>query len=279
MKKKFWTLLITVLMLAVCALSLTGCGGGDKKAEKAAENKVVRIGITGASDEVVWKPVIDQFKAKGVEIKLIIFSDYTLPNAALANKEIELNSFQHHKFLNHDVKTHGYKIEAIGDTMLATLNMYSRKIKDVKEIKQGDKIAVPMDTVNFGRALTVMQAAGLIKLKDSKMPEMEDIIANPLNLQIIQVESAQLAAMLPDVTAAIINGHYSADAGLTPDKDAIFRDSAGIYKTNDYYNVIVARSEDKDNQLYKDIVKAYQSDKTKEIYKSHFHGTYVPCWK
>ena len=275
--KKFFVIL-AVLALSISSLFLlSGCGNSDGK---SAQNRVVRVGVAGTSDEKIWKHIIDEFKSKNVDIKLVVFSDYTQPNAALANKEIEMNAFQHNKFLNSEIKKHGYNITPIGNTLLAALNLYSRNVKSVKDIKAGDKIALPNDTVNFGRSLNVLQAAGLIKLKPdaSVTPELQDIKENPLNLKLVQVDAAQTASLLPDVAAAVINGQYSADAGLDTNRDAIFRDAVEHYKTDDFINVIAVRTEDKDNPLYQEIVKAYQSDKTKEVYKNDFHDLYIPAW-
>lgn len=275
--KKFFSIL-AILALSISSLFLlAGCGNSDSK---SAKNRVVRVGVTGTSDEKIWKHIIDEFKSKNVDIKLVVFSDFTQPNAALANKEVELNAFQHHKFLNSEVKKHGYNITPIGNTLLSALNLYSKNVKSIKDIKAGDKIALPNDTVNFGRSLNVLQAAGLIKLKPdvSATPELQDIAENPLNLKLVQVDASQTASLLPDVAAAVINGQYSADAGLDANKDAIFRDAVEHYKTDDFINVIAARTEDKDDPLYQEIVKAYQSDKTKEVYKNDFHDLYIPAW-
>lgn len=275
--KKFFALLAVLTVSISSLFLLAGCGNSG---DKSANNRVVRVGVSGTSDEKIWKHIIDEFKSKNVEIKLVVFSDFTQPNAALANKEIELNAFQHRRFLNSEIKKHGYKITPVGNTLLSALNLYSKKVKSVKEIKAGDKIALPSDTVNFGRSLNVLQAAGLIKLKPTAgvTPELEDIAENPLNLKLVQVDASQTASLLPDVAAAIINGQYSADAGLDPNKDAIFRDAVEHYKTDDFINVIAARTEDKDEPLYKEIVKVYQSDKTKEVYKNDFHDLYIPAW-
>ena len=267
-----------LLLALVLVIGVVAAGCGDSK---SADIQKVRIGVSSSAEEVIWKPIIDKFKEKNVDIELVVFTDYTQPNAALANKEIELNAFQHYKFLNNEIKKHGYEITAIGDTMLSALNLYSKNIHDIKEIKPGDKIAVPNDTVNFGRALTVLQAAGLIRLKSTAgtTPELSDIEENIAKIEIVQVDASQTASLLPDVTAAIVNGNYAVDAGLDPDKDAIFKDGVEYYKGNDYFNVIAARTEDKDKELYKEIVKAYQSDTTKEIYKKDFHGQYIPAWE
>lgn len=261
---------------------LAGCGG-TKAASSAAssgEQKVVKLGIMGASDEKVWDPIKEDFKKKGVDIEYVFFSDYRQPNAALNNGEIDLNSFQHYTFLNNEIKKFGYDITPIGDTLLTSLNLYSKKIKDVKEIKDGDKIAVPNDLVNLGRALTVLQAAGLIKLSpDAKTPpDTDDIVENPKHIDLVQVDASQTASMLPDVAAAIINGGFAIDAGLSPKDDSIFVDDPSYYKDKAYVNVIAVRTKDKDNPLYKEIVADYQSDRTKDIFKNDFQGLYIPAW-
>lgn len=283
MKNENWKKLgIAISVGLVAAGILAGCGSAKSASSSAAsgEQKVVKLGIMGASDEKVWDPIKEDFKKKGVDIEYVFFSDYRQPNAALNNGEIDLNSFQHYTFLNNEIKKFGYDITPIGDTLLTSLNLYSKKIKDVKEIQNGDKIAVPNDLVNLGRALTVLQAAGLIKLSpDAKTPpDTDDIVENPKNIELVQVDASQTASMLPDVAAAIINGGFAIDAGLSPKDDSIFVDDPGYYKDKAYVNVIAVRTKDKDNPLYKEIVADYQSDRTKDIFKNDFQGLYIPAW-
>jgi D-methionine transport system substrate-binding protein len=245
----------------------------------ADDTVTVKLGVMGGSDEQIWDPIVEEFKEKGVDIEYVFFSDYTQPNAALDNGEIDLNAFQTHKYMNQEIETFGYDIIDIGDTLLTSLNLYSTKISDVSELQEGDKIAIPSDAVSFGRGLNVLQAAGLITLKEGvDEPEESDIVENPLNLELVVVDASQTASLLPDVAAAIINGAFSLDAGLSPSKDAIFHDDPAIYNDNSYVNVIAARTEDKDNELYKEIVAAYQTDRTAEIFENEFDGLYVPGW-
>lgn len=283
MKNENWKKLGIAISVGLAAAGiLAGCGSAKSASSAAAsgEQKVVKLGIMGASDEKVWDPIKEDFKKKGVDIEYVFFSDYRQPNAALNNGEIDLNSFQHYTFLNNEIKKFGYDITPIGDTLLTSLNLYSKKIKDVKEIQNGDKIAVPNDLVNLGRALTVLQAAGLIKLSpDTKTPpDTDDIVENPKNIELVQVDASQTASMLPDVAAAIINGGFAIDAGLSPKDDSIFVDDPGYYKDKAYVNVIAVRTKDKDNPLYKEIVADYQSDRTKDIFKNDFQGLYIPAW-
>lgn len=248
--------------------------------DPVSENVTVKLGIMGGSDEVVWDPIVTEFAEKGVNIEYVYFSDYTQPNAALDAGDIDLNSFQHYTYLNNEKEKFGYDIEPIGDTLITALNVYSKKVTSVDEIPEGGKIAIPNDAVNGGRALNVLQAADIITLEEGKdlTPTVADIAENPKNIEIVEVDASQTASLLPDVDAAVINGGFALDAGLSPLNDAIFHDDPTYYTTKAYVNVIAARSADKDNELYKEIVKAYQTDRTKNIYANDFQGLYIAAW-
>jgi D-methionine transport system substrate-binding protein len=267
---------LTVLALALTVCFLVGvCEAADSQRQK------VKVGIVGESDEEIWAPVVKKLVNEGIDIELINFSDYTLPNAALDAGEIDLNAFQHYNYLNNESKTHGYKISAIGDTYLSAMCVYSKKIGSVQELKKGDKIAIPNDAVNTGRALAVLHGAGIIKLKpvENKPYETEDIESNPLEIEIVPVDAAQVPSVLPDVAAGVINGNYALDFGLSPTKDSIFYDNLSFYTNKGYVNVIAARTQDLDNELYKKVVKAYQSEDVEKVYKEFFEGSYLPAWK
>lgn len=244
------------------------------------DNVTVKLGIMGASDETVWDPIVEEFKEQGVTIEYVFFTDYTQPNAALDAGDVDLNSFQHYTYLNNEKEKFGYKIDAIGDTLITALNVYSKKVSSIDEIPEGGKIAIPNDAVNGGRALNVLQASGLIKLAEGKelTPTVTDIIENTKNIEIVEVDASQTASLLPDVDAALINGGYALDAGLSPKDDSIFVDDPSFYTTKAYVNVIAARTEDLDNELYKEIVKAYQTQRTKDIYANDFQGLYISAW-
>lgn len=272
MKKR--SLLALVLVIALAA-GLAGC----KKNSDDDEN-VVKIGVVGESNEM-WDPVIEKLAEEGITIELISFTDYATPNQALNNGEVDLNAFQHHAYLDKEVENYGYKIEAIGDTFISAMNIYADSIKDVSEVKKGDKIALPNDATNEGRALKVIEASGLIELDEAAgdSPKLKDITSNPLELEFVEVDAANVYALLPDVAAAVINCNYALDFGLNPAEDSIFQDSPQYYEGNSYKNVIVARSEDVDNEIYKKIVDAYQSEDVKEIYNTTFKGAYLPAWE
>jgi D-methionine transport system substrate-binding protein len=253
---------------------------GCFSAADAADRVKVKIGITGEMYHELWGPAIKALAEDGIDVELVSFSDYTLPNAALDAGEIDLNTFQHYNYLNNEIKTKGYKLTPVGDTLLAALCLYSKTISNIKELKEGDKIAIPGDAVNTGRALAVLQGAGLIKLDPAKntLPETTDIVENPLKLEFVQVDAAQVPSLLPDVAAGVINGGYAVDFGLSPAKDAIFYDDLSFYKDRGYVNIIAARTTDKDNEIYKKVVKAIQSDAVKAVMREKFEGAFIPAW-
>jgi D-methionine transport system substrate-binding protein len=262
---------VTAFVLAI-AISLTAC---------AKKTTAVKIGITGESETVFWTPVITELAKEGIDIEVINFADYTLLNGALQDGDIDLNAFQHYAFLNQEIAEHGYAITAIGDTYISAMCIYSRNISNISELQDGDKIAIPNDTVNLGRALSVAQGAGIITLNtpEGQANEIENIVDNPLNIEFVQVAAEEIPALLPDVAVGIINGNYALDSGLSPLNDAIFFDDVSLYADNRYVNTIVARTADKDNPVYVKIVKAYQSAKTEQLYKDEFEGSYLPGWK
>lgn len=261
----------------VAVLALGACG---KKENSKGDETVVKVGVVGESNEM-WVPVIEELKKEGILVELVSFTDYTTPNAALNGGEIDLNAFQHHAYLKKEIDNNGYDITAIGDTFISAMNIYSKKIKDISEVKEGDKVALPNDATNEGRALKVLEAAGLIKLKDGVLdsPEVSDIAENPLNLELVEVDAANVYALLPDVTIAVINCNYALDNGLKPGVDAVFQDSVAIYTGKNYVNLIAARTKDVENEIYQKVVKAYQSDAVKDVYADTFQGAYLPGWE
>ncbi|HCW05119.1 MAG TPA: metal ABC transporter substrate-binding protein [Clostridium sp.] len=272
-KRNFIAALLSVFILTTA----TACGN-SKKADK--DKNVVKVGVVGEANEM-WDPVIEELAKEGIEIKLISFTDYATPNRALNDGETDLNAFQHHAYLNDEVKNNGYKIEAIGDTFISAMNIYSDKLSNVSEIGQGAKIAIPNDATNGGRALKVLEAAGLIKLdpEAGDSPETSDIRENKLNLELVEVDAANVYSLLPDVAAAVINCNYALDNGLNPAKDSIFQDDVNIYSGKSYVNLIAARSEDANNETYLKIVKAYQSEAVEEVFANEFKGAYLAAWK
>lgn len=274
------------LATAIATILLTGCGKDNTATSEASKttesvaSKEVKIGLVGEHNEE-WQYVQKKLADQGIKLTIVKFADYTLPNRSLNDGEIDLNAFQHVAFLNAENEQKGFHNVPIGDTIIAPLGLYSKKVKSVSEIKEGDTIAIPNDVTNGGRALKVLELAGLIKLKDpsSYTPSVRDISENPLNIKFYEADAGNLPSLLPDVTASIINNNYCFDNGIDPLKDAIFSDGTGkIDPSNPYINIIAAKEERKDDPLFKEVVKAYQTKEVADlIYK--YHKGSVPVFK
>ena len=273
-KQLLISLSIFVILSSFMAMLFISCSNENK------DSIIVKIGHVGESDRAIWKPIQEKLSKEGITVELVSFADYSMPNQALNDGDIDLNAFQHHAYFYNETNTKGYNLSIIGLTFISAMNIYSQKISNVNEVKRGDKIAIPNDPSNGGRALKVLEAAGLIKLKDKSVanPIVKDIIDNPLNLEIIEVDAGSIYRLLPDVACAVINCNFALSFGLNPSQDAIFQDNPTNYSGNGYINIIVARTEDKDNEILKKIVNAYQSDEVKEIYANDFKGALIAVW-
>lgn len=266
---------------ALLGASLTGCGE-DKKAEGG--KTIVKVGVVGDYN-AQWDTVNKILAKDGIEVKLVKFSDYATPNRALNDGEIDLNAFQHKAFLANDIKRNNYAIEAIGDTLIAPLHMFNnkKKIQSVKDIKDGDIIAIPSDLTNGGRALKLLESQGLIRVDPSKgfVPTKADITEYIVKIQIREAESGVLANILPDVAAALINGGNAFTAHLEPNKDSICQENvdprvnANVGKL---VNIIVARTRDKNNATYRKVVEAYHNPAVAKTLEQAYHGAFIPAW-
>ena len=275
MKNNFLKILIILTIVLLGVFAIISC---EKSSNK--ENNVVRVGFYTDSEYQIWNPVVSNLAKDGITVELVSFANTRMPNQALNNGDIDLNAFQHHAYLNDEVSNLGYDIVAIADTYISAMNIYSKNISNVSELKKGDKVAIPNDPSNEGRALKVLEAAGLIKVKPEvgDLPSISDIIENPLGLNILAVEIGSVPSYLPEVACAVINAHVAIDFGLNPGSDYIFQDNPSIYSGNAFVNLIAARTEDKDKEIYKKIIKAYQSEAVEEIYANNFKGSYLPTW-
>ena len=249
-----------------------------------ADHTVVKVGVVGAYN-AQWDTVNEILKKDDIEVKLVKYSDYATPNRALNDGDIDLNAFQHKAFLKNDIERNGYKIESIGDTLITPLCVFNNKdkIKSMDDIKDGDIIAIPSDLTNGGRALKVLESAGLIKVNPDKgyTPTKADITEYVKKIELREAESGILARILPDVSAALINGGNAFTAHLDPSKDSIYQENLDP-KVNkaaaQLVNVIVARSEDKDNPVYKKVVDAYHTDAVADTLIEAYKGAFLPAW-
>lgn len=241
------------------------------------KSKVITIGVVPGAHVDVMEFVKGMGAKKGLDIRIIEFNDYILPNAALAQGDIDLNSYQHQPFLDEQIRSRNYKISSIGKTIIFPIAIYSKKIKSLKDLKDKAKIAIPNDPTNGGRALLLLEKEGLIKLKGDRgaIISVLDIKENPKQLKIIEIEAPQIPRTLDDVDAAIVNTDWALPAGLNPCEDALAIEGTD----SPYANIIVSRTEDKDNKDFLEFVRIYQSPETEEFIKTKFGCAAIPAWK
>lgn len=266
------------LFLAACG-SAASDSASDVTSAEANEPVKVTLGVVGEVNEP-WDYVIEELKEKeNIEVELVKFTDYTTPNNALAEGEIDLSSFQTEIFMDNYNRDHGTELTTIGYTVMAPLGLYSEKITNISELKDGDTIAIPNDVSNEGRALILLQTAGLITLDPEAglVPTTEDVVENRLNLQFQTLESNQTARALQDVTASVINSGMAVDAGFIPSEDAVFLEPVTA-DSKPYYNVIAALAEDVDNEVVQTIVAYYQSEGTAKVIEESSKGSQFPVW-
>ena len=265
---KKWT--VSALVLAA---ALVGCD------QKSTETHHIKVGVINGAEQDVAEVAKQVAKDKyGLDVELVGFSGSLLPNDPTAHGELDANVFQHRPFLEQDNKAKGYDLVAVGNTFVFPMAGYSRKIKQTSELKEGDTIAIPNDPTNLGRALLLLQKENLIKLKADTglLPTQVDIVDNPLHLNIMELEGAQLPRVLDDknVTVAIISTTYIQQTGLNPVRDNVFIED----KQSPYVNIVVSREDNKDAENVQEFVKAYQSPEVAAAAEKIFNGGAVPGW-
>lgn len=225
----------------------------------------------------MWDNINERLAEYNIELEPVSFSDYIKPNLALADGEIDLNAFQHELYFENFIKEHSLDLSSIGYTFIAPLGLYSNKIKSLDEVKDGATVAIPNDATNGGRALLLLESAGLITLDgtDKVTPTTKNIAENPKKLEFVSMESVQIPRSLADVDFAAINGGAATDAGIY---DYIYREDPEQENAQQYFNVIAVRTEDKDKDVFKKIMEVYHTDETKKAIEEIYSGAYIPVW-
>ena len=276
---KFKKSLVAVFGLAASIL-LTACGGGGQPANGGGDAQkavTLKIGATPVPHAVMLEEIKSDLKDKGITIEVIEFNDYVQPNIALNDKELDANFFQHEPYLNDFVKEHKeMKIKNAAGIHVEPMGIYSHKIKQLSELADGAKVSIPNDPTNGGRALLLLEKAGLLKLKDGvkETATVQDIAENPKNLAITEVEAAQLPRTLDDVDISVINTNFAMNADLNPMKDALFMED----KTSPYVNIVVVREGDENRAEIKELISALQSEKMKKFITEKYNGAIVPAF-
>lgn len=252
----------------------------ETKAEDKAEGTTIKIGVVGEYNEVLEKVIARYEEATGNKVELQKFSDYSQPNEALIAGDIDLNAYQHHKFLDEFNESKGSDLISIGDTMLAPMALYSEKIKSIDELEDGAKVAIPNDPTNGSRALFLLQEAGLIKVdgQAGDLIGVDKVTDNPKNLEIIEMDASTTPRSLEDVDIAAVNDTFALDSGLDKEK-SVFVEDPKSESVKEYINLIAARKEDENNEAYKEFVKYYQTEETKKDMEEITKGAWLPAWE
>ena len=290
------TKLFGVAALAtVATFALAACGSSNSSNSSNSSDKdgvtTVKVGVMNLSDteEARWKEVqknLDDAKAN-IKLEFTQFTDYSQPNQAVRDGDVDINAFQHYNYLENWNKENSADLVSVADTYIAPIRLYSgtkdgkNKYTDVKDIPEKGTIAVPNDPTNESRALYVLESAGLIKLdtKDGELATISNIKDNPKNLTISELDASQTASSLPSVDAAIINNTFVREAGIDYQK-ALFVEKANS-NSKQWYNLIAAKKDWKSSDKAKAIeaiIKAYHTDNVKKVIEESSDGMDQPVW-
>lgn len=263
---------LLALMAAVSTLSVALQPGTVQ-----AEDKTVKVGIISGEDEDIWKVVTTEAAKSGLTIETVVFNDYTQPNEALERGDIDANAFQHKPYLDAQVESQGYKIVPAGYTAVWPIGLYSRKVDSVSALGEGAVIGVPNDPSNEGRALKLLEAQGLIKLKDGTgiLATPADVAENPKNIDIKELDAGIIGRSVDDLDAAVVNTDWALKSGLKAEEDRIAQEAVA---DNPYRNFIAVRAGDENQPWVKSLVAAYQNPVVKAEFERVYKGTGLPAY-
>lgn len=261
---------LTLAALLATTLAATGVQAQDKA--------TIKVGISVGNAEKIFEVVKKVAARDGLAIQVITFNDYQLPNAALDAGDLDANAFQHKPFLDGQIKTRGFHIVPVGLTVTAPLGIYSRKYKALDSLPEGVSVGIPNDPSNGNRALLLLQASTLIKLKPEAVQNNNatplDVVANPRKIKLVPLDAAQLPRSLDDLAAAAINNDFAEKAGLSFSRDAIAKEAPN----GPYANLIAVKTANKDQPWVRKLVAAYQSPEVKAFIESEFKGSLIPAF-
>lgn len=273
MKKTVWAL---AGLLALGAL-VAGCSGEKKEAAQSSDKKVVlKVGATPVPHAEILNEIKPLLAKDGIDLQIIEFTDYVKPNLSLNDKEIDANFFQHEPYLKKFVADRKLDLVNLVAVHIEPMGVYSKKLKDIKSVPDGAKVAIPNDPTNGGRALNILAKAGLIKLKDGVgiSATVGDIVENPKNLKITEAEAAMLPRTLDDVDLAVINSNFAMEAKLNPTKDALFIEP----KDSPYANIVAVRKGDENRKEIQALKKALTSPEVKKFIEEKYKGAVIPAF-
>lgn len=273
MKKKLLASALIIIGIVILG-SLTGCGSTK---DSTAQDKTITVGAGVTPHSEILEVVKEELAEEGYDLKIVEYNDYILPNTALEDGDLDANYFQHQPYLDNFNAEKGTHLVNVADVHFEPLGIYAGKTKSLDKLQEGATVAVPNDTTNEARALLLLEQEGLIKLKKDAglKATVLDIEENPLELQINELEAAQVARAINDVDIACINGNYALDAKLDA---AIATESAESQVAETYTNIIAVREGDEDTAKTKALVKAVLSDRVKDFINEKYNGKVVPMF-
>ncbi|MGH6762808.1 MAG: MetQ/NlpA family ABC transporter substrate-binding protein [Phyllobacterium sp.] len=238
--------------------------------------ETIKIGVTPGPHAQIMEKVKEVAKADDLDIEILEFSDYVIPNQALNDGDLDANSFQHEPYLDNQIADRKFDLVNVGNSVNFPMGTYSRKVKSLGELADGATVAIPNDPTNGGRALLLLADQGLIKIKDGVglKATVADIVENSKNLKFAELDAAQLPRSLDDVDLSVINTNYALEAGMNPATDSIAREG----EKAPYVNIIVVRTADKDKPWVAKLLKAYHNDTIKQYITDEFKGAVIAGW-
>lgn len=277
-KKHFFVSLVFVAFSAVFLLG--GCSKKEEQtaAEPATEQQTavkVKIGATPVPHVEILEFAKPLLAEQGIELEIVTFTDYVQPNLALDKGDLDANYFQHFPYLESFSADNRLDLTAIAKVHIEPIGFYSTKIADIDQVKDGDVIGIPNDPTNGGRALALLEKAGLITLKEGVgvKATVQDITDNPKKLNIKTLDAAQLPRALPDVAGAVINTNFALEAGLNPSKDALFIED----KDSPYANILVVKTSRADEETLQKVAAVLASDAVNDFILEKYRGAVVPA--
>ncbi|MDL5595313.1 MULTISPECIES: MetQ/NlpA family ABC transporter substrate-binding protein [Pseudomonas] len=242
----------------------------------SAHAETLTVAATPVPHAEILEFVKPALAKEGVDLKVKVFTDYIQPNVQVAEKRLDANFFQHQPYLDEFNKAKGTSLVAVTGVHLEPLGAYSSKIKKIEDLPGGANVVIPNDATNGGRALLLLDKAGVIKLKDSKniLSTVKDIAENPKDLKIRELEAATIPRVLTQVDLALINTNYALEAKLDPSKDAL------VIEGNDspYVNILVSRADNKDSDAMQKLAAALHSPEVKKFITEKYKGAVLPAF-
>ena len=276
MKKLLFVLTAVFFLLACGGEKKEAQTGGDTKSAESGKLEKLVVGATPVPHQELLELIKDDLKAEGVDLEIVQFNDYVQPNNLLVTKELDANFFQHIPYMEEFAKEKNLELVSAGGIHVEPMAVYSTKIKNVSELKDGDTILIPNDPTNGGRALILLDKAGVIKLSDNKklLATVNDITENPKNIKIAQLAPEQLASRLDEVAGAIINSNFALDAQLSFKDDTIITED----KDSPYVNIVAVLKGREGEEKIKKLVKALQSEKVRKFIEEKYTGSVIPAF-